>query len=428
MRNKSHKKETQKVSITTNKVDYLINYQAFRNKYAIFRYRVKEDNRWYSAYHVSRSMPEDVCLSVTARKVQEGDTSHTWYYILVPVDKKAQVYEYLDKEEEQKVELFEFLIHENPDTDNLILNLLLNTCTLSTDECKSHRDFGKLLLVREDSFLTNEKHRKKLDNDRLALEVPINRDFVLVASTVTFCPADVPADSNDKEKIPPHYYCFDHLQMTLYKELPDKWKEMYADGLVHFFKKGTSNPAVHHVIEQLNMSQAYLHLNKTAVIFQLRDSIKNFYADVIDRFEFKVIESCDKLKADYEKEAVSIVNTVMKGQTLRIEDTIGNEESEVFVQKIKQLINEVILSNKADSPKLLITDSQESNCVLRVVPEQKDNTEDCYHSLDRVELTGQGIAVQHIQLKKYYRVAKNLEQALGRIIKEFTVKKKIKTS
>lgn len=417
---KTREKETQKVSITTNKVDYQINYQAFRNKYAIFRYRVNEDNRWYSAYHISRSMPEDVCLSVTARKENEGETNYTWYYMLVPAEKKEQVYECLDKENERNVDLFEFLIHEDSDTDNLILNLLLNTCTLSTDECRSHRDFGKLLLVREDSFLTDEKHRKKLGNDRLALEVSINRDFVMVASTVTFCPANVSTESDKKEKIPSHYYCFDHLQMTLYKELPEDWKERYDDGFVHFFKKGTSNPSVHHVIEQLNMNQTYLHLNKTAVIFQLRDSMNTCYAEVLDRFEFKTIESCDKLKTDYEKEAGHIARTILAGQYLRIEDTVDNEESKAFIEKLKQLMEQMMSKDKI--PVLPISDGPEAGCVLRVVNVPEDNIPDNYHSFDRVEMTGQGVAVQHIQLKKEYNSEKTLKAALGRIVKEFTVK------
>lgn len=422
---KTKDKISKLVPITTNKVDYEIDYAAFKKKYNIFRYRVKQDNRWFSAYEISRSMPEDVCLSVTARKERVDDEQQTWYYILVPADRKEEVFKQLDNADEEKVELCEFRIHECDETDNLILNLLLNTCTLSTDECRSHRDFGKLLLVREDSFMTDPKKIKQLNGDRLGLEVHINRDFVMVASTVSFSPVKLDENPDKKVNIPPHYYCFDHLQMTLYKELPENWEEMFNDGFIHFYQRGSSNPFVHHVIPQLNMNLSFLHLNKTGVIYQLRDGMKANYSDVLNRFEFKVVEETDKLKTDYENVAKSIIRSVLNGQTLRVEDTVGTKESCELADQIKYTVKDLSWLDKKLS--LSLKESQQADSVIRIVRETKEDIEKAYHLLDRVNMVNQGVAVQHIQVKKDYSLKDALKNPIGRIIKELTVKRMLST-
>ena len=476
---KSKRPEGFGMAVLTNRLDYSIDYDALRAHYAVFRFRTPVDNQWYSAYRLTLSLPEGYCLSTAAGRETEDMSTRTWYYILVPRQVCREIPVLLDRYGGEGLVYNEYELTPCRDNDRLVMTLLLNTLTMSGDTEARHVDMGHLLIVRGDNFMTNGRDAEKLDGGLLGLEISINGEMALTASTVTFrrlrkkqdivlpdAPAttalmphalqtatseDHSAATMEKERkkvVKHHYYVLDKLSMRITRELPPDWEEQEARGNIQFYRRSASSRYTRNVVQQLTMGEETLHLNKTAVLYRLRDLMRDKYGHIVGRFGFMRIADTCLTTADYRAAATRITGRVLDGCRFRIEDTECTPLSLELHQKMAGLLPEAMkkagvsgwsLSETAETPTL----------VLRIVPSlEKDNrrenkkkskkgekeaaTEapartDTYRQITRAQALAAGSAYQHLTADAKYRKESTLKAAMVRMVRELAVKRMLAT-
>lgn len=476
---KSARPEGIGVDVLTNRLDYRINYDALKAHYAVFRFRTPADNLWYSAYRLALSLPPGYCLSTAAKRETEDMYTRTWYYILVPRAVRHEMPVLLGRYGGDGLVYNECDLTPCRDNDRLVMTLLLNTLTVSGDTEARHVDMGHLMTVRGDNFLTNEKHAAKLDGGLLGLEISINEEMALTASTVTFRrlrkkqdivlpddpdPAPPPASEDadptpdghqdatmEKEKkkvVRHHYYVLDKLSMRITRELPPDWQEQEERGNIQFYQRGASSRYTHNVVQQLTMGEETLHLNKTAVLYRLRDLMNERYGHIVEKFDFTHITDTCLKRADYKDMATRITGRVLDGCRFRIEDTVCTPQSlEMYRKMVEHLPAAMLKAGISDWS--LTEDAATPAMVLRIVPtlektnkrekKKKSNKKekqavqtptiqtDTYRQVPRTQALDSGTAYQHLTADVKYRKKTTLEAALVRMVKELAVKRMLAT-
>lgn len=456
---KGNKKELE-VKMTTNMLECRFDYERFREAFAVFRFRMRSDNRWLSAYNAVLALPQGLCLSVTTFKSTDGQDG-VWYYLLVPAQRAAELRRLMTGADDNPVELYEFTWVKSRVTDVVLLNLLLNTCTLEDDEIVSRCDYGKLLLIGQQSgFMGIKNNETGAVRDLVALELKINEDAVFQVSTVTFKPVhpdekkgyrvddedeeeegeekpgaeegnvNKPQGKDEKgEKKKPRYdqfYSFDHTRMTIIRELPPDWKERYMAGTMTFYVRGTSRKNRKNVIKQLDLNPDELHVGKVSVMHQILRCLKSNYSEWIIDLSF-CGRNCRKVATDYELRAVRIMKSVApQGLRCIIEDTVQTDESRALAETVRKAAGEIKPEGWGDGLFLSFTAEDGVDCILRLVRPEKDikkGEEDVYMRTGRSMKAEAGIVVQHMEIKKEYNNDKTMKVALARIMKELVVKR-----
>ena len=417
--------------ILINQLDYELDLNKFNENYSILRFCPQNSDHHLSAYETVKDLPTGMVKSMHRHREKANGKYGNWYYLLTIPAYLDEVSNQLIETSGDKIFLQRYEIPQDRAGELLVLNLLLNSLNLHGDHQQSNICKSRLTLLRSDNFGVSCTGK-----EIVTMEINITDEGCLHAHSVTYKEYHPEKNKKRKSNDPTHsicYYYVDGLKMRLSRTAPDNWKKLYENGTLKIYVPGSLKKNKKHIIPQFCMGMNSLDCNKSAILYCLKDLLKDSYPDIIRHLDFSVVRT-QRETEDYEKRAQSLVTELLKGCTVQVIDPINNEESQAVQIEVERVLSTFKAtpenSKNVQSENLFaVVHHGQADCTLRLTTEKPDEytTPDSYFSREFPELDGSGNCIQHLSIAQDYLKESFQKPAFGRILKELAIKRMIST-